>query len=303
MRRLGVLGLFDENDAESRAEFTAFREALGKLGWTDGRNLRIDYRWVAGQVARIDSLAKDLVALRPEVILCRSTPVTAAVLKETRTIPIVFMVVSDPVGDGLVASFARPGGNVTGFTNVEASLGGKWLELLKELAPRVTRISVMFNPKTSPGGGFYYWRLVENAAASFPVKVTATTIQDAAKIEHAIIAFAREPGGGLLVLPDITNLTHRGLISSLAERHRLPAIYSWRFMPKAGGLISYGVDYIDLYRRAASYVDRILRGAKPSELPVQAPVKFELIINRKTAKALGLAVPQSLVLRADEVIE
>ena len=237
------------------------------------------------------------------MILARTTPVTAALLSETRTIPITFVVVSDPVGDGFVASLSRPGGNVTGFTNVEETLGGKWLELLKGIAPGVARVAVMFNPKTSPGGGSYYMRLIKDAAELIAVKMIATPVQDAAEIERAIDAFTREPNGSLLVLPDVTTAVHRELIVALAVRHRLPAVYSNRYFVASGGLVSYGVDIVDLYRRAASYVDRILKGAKPSDLPVQAPTKFELVVNLKAAKAIGLTIPELFLLRADEVID
>jgi putative ABC transport system substrate-binding protein len=303
VRRIGVLIPFAESDAEAQAQVAAFRQALQQLRWTEGRNVRIDTRWAAGDVARIRTLAKELVALQPDVILARGAPVTIALLQETRTVPMVFVVVSDPVGDGIVASFAHPGGNATGFTNVEASLGGKWLEVLKEIAPGVARVAVMFDPKTSAGGGSYYLRLVEGAAASIAVQMIATPIQDAAEIERAMDAFSREPNGGLLVMPDVTTNTHRELIIATAARHRLPAVYPFRNFVAEGGLASYGVDIPDLYRRAATHVDRILRGAKPSELPVQAPVKFELALNLKTARALGLEVPPMLLARADEVIE
>jgi len=303
IRRIGVLIPFAESDAEAQTQVIAFREQLQRLGWTDGRNVRIDYRWAVGAVGLIRTFAKELVELQPDVILARATSATAALLQETRTIPIVFVVVSDPVGEGFVASMARPGGNCTGFTNIEASLGGKWVELLKEITPRVARIAVIFNPKTAPGGGSYYMRLVEDAAVSIPAKVIATPVQDAAEIEHAIEAFTREPNGGLLVVPDVTTAFHRDLIITLAARHKLPAVYFNRYFVTSGGLVSYGVDFVDMYRRAASYVDRILHGAKPSELPVQAPVKFELVINLKTVKALGLTVPPMLLSRADEVIE
>ena len=303
VRRIGVLVPFAENDAVTQAEVSAFRDVLQQLGWTNGRNMRIDYRWAGRELGSIRTSAKELVALQPDVILARTTPVTAALLQETRSLPVVFVVVSDPVGDALVTSLARPGGNATGFTNVEATLGGKWLELLKEINPRITRVAVMFGAKTSPGGGSYYLNLVKDAAASIAVKVIATPVQDAGEIEHAIGAFTGEPNGALIVTPDITTTGHRQLIISLAAGHRLPAIYPYSFVVAEGGLISYGVDVTDLYRRAASYVDRILRGEKPSELPVQSPTKFELAINLKTVKALGLHVPPSLLARADEVIE
>ena len=303
MRRIGVLIPLAESDAEAQSELSAFRERLQHLGWTNGRNAQIDTRWAAGDVGRIRTYAKELVALQPDVILARTTPVTAALLQETRTIPIVFVGPSDPVGAGFAASMARPGGNATGFTNVEASLGGKWVELLKEINPRTARIAVMFDPKTSPGGGSFYLRLVQDAAQSIAVETIATPVQDAAEIERAIEAIAREPGAGLLVTPDVTTHTNRALIISLAARHRLPAVYAYQFYISEGGLASYGIDVIDLYRRAATYVDRILRGEKPDQLAVQAPVKFQLAINLKTAKALGLDVPATLLARADEVIE
>ena len=303
MRRIGALTPFAEGDAVAQADVTAFRERLQQLGWTDGRNVRVDYRWAAGEVGRIRTYAKELVALQPDVILARTTPVTAALLQETRTIPIVFVGVSDPVGAGFAASIARPGGSATGFTNVEASLGGKWVEVLKEIYPRIARIAVMFDPRTSPGDGSFYLRLVENAARSIAVETIATPVHDAAEIERAIAAFAREPDGGLLVQPDVTMHSNRALIIAQAARHRLPAVSAFQFYVAEGGLASYGIDVVDLYRRAATYVDRILRGEKPGELAVQAPVKFELAINLKTAKALGLEMPPMLLGRADEVIE
>jgi putative ABC transport system substrate-binding protein len=303
VRRIGLLIPFAEGDAEAQSQVSAFRSALRQLGWTEGRNLRIDYRWAAGDSARIRTLAKELVDSRPDVIFARTTPVTTALARETRTVPIVFAVVSDPVGDGLVASLARPGGNVTGFTNVASTLGSKWLQLLKEIAPRIERIGFMFDPKMAPGGGAYYRRLVEDAAASTGVKVIATTVHGAADIERAFDAFTREPNGGLLVLPDVTTVTHRRVTISLAARHRLPAIYPTGYFVSEGGLMAYGVDYLELYRQAAAYVDRILRGSKPSELPVQEPRKFELVVNLKTARTLGLTIPQSILVGADRVIE
>ena len=303
IRRIGLLIPFAESDAEAQAQIAAFQETLRTLGWNEGRNVRSEYRWAAQDTARIGAFAKELVELQPEVILTRTTPVTVTLLKETRTIPIVFAVVSDPVGDGLVASLARPGGNVTGFTNVDASLGSKWLQLLKEIAPRTKRVAFMFDPKMAPGGGAYYRRLIEGAAPSIGVQVIATVVHDAADIKRAIDAFTREPNGGLIVLPDVTNVNHRRETISLAAYHRLPAIYPTDYFARDGGLMSYGTDYLDLYRKAAAYVDRILRGAKPSELPVQGPTKFQLVINLKTAKALGLTIPPSLVVRADHVIE
>jgi putative ABC transport system substrate-binding protein len=303
VQRIGVLIPLVESDAQAQIELAAFRDGLRRLGWISGRNAQIDIRWAAGDVDRIRTYAKELVAKQPDVILARTTPVTAALLQETRTIPIVFVGPSDPVGAGFVASMGQPGGNATGFTNVEASVGGKWVEVLKELNPRVARIAVMFDPKTSPGGGSFYLRLVEDAARSINVQTFATPVQDAAEIGRAIEAFARGADGSLLVQPDVTIHSNRAQIISLAARHRLPAVYGYKFYVAEGGLASYGVDVVDLYRRAATYVDRILRGEKPNQLAVQAPVKFDLAINLKAANALGLTIPLTLLARADEVIE
>ena len=302
IRRIGVLTPFAESDAEMHSLVTAFAKALQDLGWADGRNVRIIYRWAGAGGDQIRTFAKELVELRPDVLVGRATPVIGALLEETRTIPIVFLSVSDPVGDGFVKNLARPGGNVTGFTNVESSLGGKWLELLRDINPRSARIGVIFDPKRAPGGGAFYLRMLEAAAHSMAVKATVTAVSDAAEIERAVEAFARERIDGLLVLPDVTTVAFRELIVSLAARYRLPAVYGFRVFATSGGLISYGVDLVDLYRRGASYVDRILRGTKPSDLPVQGPIKFELVINAKTAKTLGIMVPPPVLLRADEII-
>ncbi len=250
----------------------------------------------------IQRFAKDLVALPPDLILSQNTPTTAALLQQTRTIPIIFAAVSDPVGSGFVASFPRPGGNVTGFTNIEVSQSGKWLELLKEFAPRVARVAFLFNPATAPYAE-YYWTPFKAAAASFAVEAIAAPVHGRSDLEAVIAAMAREPDGGLVVMTDTFPLVHRGEITSLAARYRLPAVYPYRFYVEVGGLLSYGNDLVDNFRRAATYADRILKGAPPGELPVQAPVKFELVINLKTAKALGLDVPLHLQQRADEVIE
>jgi putative tryptophan/tyrosine transport system substrate-binding protein len=303
MRRIGVLMPVTENDADTREDVARLRSELQKLGWTEGRNIQTDYRWAGGDVDRMRMFAKELVELRPDVLFARSTPTTTALQRETRSIAIVFVVVSDPIGDGLVQSIARPGGNVTGFTNVEASLGGKWLGLLKEIAPGVARVGVMFNPAVSPGGGSYYQRLVEDAAKSTAMKTFSIPARDAEGIERGVLEFARDPAAGLLVLPDVTTLSFRANIIAAARRHRLPAIYPYRFMTAEGGLASYGIDVADLYPRAANYIDRILRGEKPADLPVQQPTKFELAINLKTATALGLTVPPSLLAIADQVIE
>ena len=291
------------DDPEAQTSVAAFKQALEQLGWSEGRNLQIDFRGAAGDPERMQAFAKELIALQPHVILARSTPVTAALLRQTRTIPIVFTVVSDPVGERFVESLARPGGNATGFTNVEFSLTGKWLELLKEVAPRVKRVAFIFDPKLAPGGGSYYTRLIEASAPTFAVTPTVAPVHSPADIERVIGEFVREPNGGLVVLPDATTLVNRGLIVALAARHRVPAIYAFRIIVAEGGLISYGIDVVDQFRQAAGYIDRILKGAKPAELPVQLPAKFVMSINLKTAKGLGLDVPLLLQQRADEVIE
>jgi putative ABC transport system substrate-binding protein len=303
VRRIGVVVNVAADDPEAQASVAAFKQALQQLGWSEGRNLQIDFRGAAGDPERMQAFAKELVALQPHVILTRSTPVTAAQLRQTRTIPIVFTVVSDPVGERFVESLARPGGNATGFTNVEFSLTGKWLELLKEVAPRVKRVAFIFNPKLAPGGGSYYTRLIEASAPPFAVTPTVAPVHGAADIERTIGDFVREPNGGLVVLPDATTLVHRRLIVALADRHHVPAIYAFRIVVTDGGLMSYGIDVVDQYRQAAGYVDRILKGTKPAELPVQLPTKFVMSINLKTAKELGLDVPLLLQQRADELVE
>jgi putative ABC transport system substrate-binding protein len=281
----------------------AFRDELGRLGWTEGRNIQFNYRWAAGDLGRIEKYAKELVGLQPDVIVGRATPVTLALMKEGHAIPIVFVVVSDPVGDGIVKSLARPGGRVTGFTNVESSLGGKWVQLLREVEPRIARVGVLFDPKTAPGRGEYYLHLIEEAAKSVGAKVIPIPVHDAPEIERALKAFARESRGGLIVPPDITTANNRKLIAELATRHRIIAIFGNSFFADDGGLIAYGIEYVDLYRRAAGYVDRILRGGKAGDLPVQAPTTFELVINLKSARALGVKIPQVVLGRADRLIE
>ncbi len=302
VRRIGVLIGFPENDPESRLRLAAFKEGLAALGWREGHNLRIDIRWSSGDVNRASAFAKELVALQPEVILSGTTLVTAAFQRETRTIPIVFTVVADPVGSGFVETLARPGGNITGFINFESSLVEKWLELLKEIAPRVTRAAVMFNPQTAPYAE-YYLQPLRAAAPKIGVKTFTTTVGSESDMEKVISELGREPGGGLILIPDSFNFVHRKSIYALTARHKVPTIYYTGFWSEEGGLISYGVNITDLFRRAAPYVDRILRGAKPAELPVQQPSKFEMVVNRKTAEALGLKIPQSVLLRADKVIE
>jgi putative ABC transport system substrate-binding protein len=303
MRRIGILMAIAESDTEGQARVAGFREGLQKVGWAEGRNIRIDTRWAPPRDAEArQRFAKELVALRPDLILAQATPTTATLLQQTRTIPIVFVGVSDPIGSGFVASFPRPGGNVTGFITMEPTMAGKWLELLKEIAPRVARIALLFNPATAPYAE-YYLTPFKSAAASFGVEAIAVPVRDTSELESAIVAQARAPNGGFIVMPDTFLNAHRAEITSLAARHRLPAVYPFRFFPELGGLLSYGTDLVDDYRRAASYADRILKGAKPSELPVQAPAKFELVVNLKAAKALGLEVPSLLQQRADEVIE
>ena len=303
IRRIGVVVNVAADDPEAQTSIAAFKQAMQQLGWSEGRNLQIDFRGAAGDPERMQAFAKELVALQPHVILTRSTPVTAAVLKQTRVIPIVFTVVSDPVGDHFVESLARPGGSATGFTNVESSLTGKWLELLKEVAPRVKRVAFIFNPKLAPGGGSYYTRLIEASAPPFAVTPTVAPVYGAADIERTIGEFVREPNGGLVVLPDATTLVHRKLIVALADRHHVPAIYAFRIVVSDGGLMSYGIDVVDQFRQAAGYVDRILKGAKPADLPAQLPSKFVFQFNLKTPKGLGLDVPSLLQQRADELVE
>jgi putative ABC transport system substrate-binding protein len=303
VRRIGVLMAIPENDREGQARVAAFREELAKLGWAEGRNIRIDTRWATPRDAEArQRFAQELVALQPDLILSHATPSTATLLRQTRTVPIVFAGVADPVGSGFVASFPRPGGNVTGFITMEPTMAGKWLELLKEMVPRVARVAFLFNPATAPYAE--YWLGPFNAAAAtFALEAIAARVRDMSEIESAIATQARAPNGGLVVMPDTFLNAHRAEITSLAARYRLPAVYPFRFFTELGGLLSYGSDLVDDYRRAAGYADRILKGAKPAELPVQGPVKFELVINLKTAKALGLSVPLHLQQRADAVIE
>jgi putative ABC transport system substrate-binding protein len=302
-RRIGVLMGWPESNSEAQSEVASFVQELQKLGWTEGRNLRIDTRWwIPADPESTHRFAKELVALRPELILSQSTTTTAALLQETRTIPIVFAVVADPIGSGFVASLARPGGNTTGFVVMEGSFGGKWLELLKEIAPRITRVAVLFDPEVAPYAQ-YWLNPFKAAAPSFAVEITLAPVHAASELEAVIAAQARHPNSGLFVLPDPFTNAYRVEITSLAARFRLPAVYAFRFFTELGGLLSYGNDLNDNFRRAAIYADRILKGDKPSELPVQAPVKFELVINLKTAKALGLDVPLFLQQLADKVIE
>jgi putative tryptophan/tyrosine transport system substrate-binding protein len=300
MRRIGVLTPFAEGDSEGQVRTSMFLQVLQQLGWTDGGNLRIDSRW-SPDADRIRRQAAELVALAPDVILATGTPSLGPLLQATRTVPIVFVGVADPVGAGFVDTLARPGGNVTGFMLFEYSLGGKWLELLKQIAPGVTRAAVIRDPAVSSGTGQF--GAIQSVASSLGVEVSPVNLRDAPEIERAVAAFARSANGGLIVTASALATVHRHLIITLAAPHKLPAVYPNRYYATGGGLISYGPDFVDLYRLAAGYVDRILKGEKPADLPVQAPTKYELVINLKTAKALGLDVPPMLISRADEVIE
>lgn len=301
--RVGVLMNRPASDRDAQASFAVFKQGLEKLGWVDGRNLRIDHRWGTADARTLRPAAAELVGLKPEVILASATDGLAAVRQETRTIPIVFVSVSDPVGQGLVASLARPGGNITGFTAFEFSMGGKWMQLLKDIAPRVARVAVVFNPVTAPYYGSFLGPM-EAAARLLAVETIPVPVRDPAEIEGAVTAaLGRESQGGLIAPSDAFTSIHRARVIALAARYRLPAIYAFSFFPAEGGLMSYGIDRTDLYRRAAPYVDRILRGENPSGMPVQQPTKFELVVNMKTAKALGITIPQSILVQAARVIE
>jgi putative ABC transport system substrate-binding protein len=302
MKRIGVLMGIAENDPESRARVDAFKQGLKELGWIEERNIHIDLRFAAGEPEQTRTYTAELVAMAPDAILANTTPVVAALQRATDTIPIVFVQIVDPLGRGFVASLARPGANITGFLNFEFSMAGKWLETLKQMAPRVAHVAAIFNPQTAPFGDQFV-RQIDTAAPGFGVKATTISVTDAGDFDRAVSAFAAKPDGGLIVLPDVFNTTHREVLTSLAARYRLPAIYPFRYFAESGGLISDGVDTTDLFARSAGYIDRILKGAKPADLPVQTPAKFELVINLKTAKALGLEIPMQLMARADEVIE
>jgi len=300
MRHVGVLMGIAEDDAETKARLAKFRQELERLGWSEGRNVRIDIRFAPGG-AQAQALAKELVALRPDVILAHSAQIAAALQRETRAIPIVFVNVNDPIGAGYVASVARPGGNLTGLLHYEEGISGKWLGLLKEIAPRLARAALVANPKNPVYD--YFIRSANAAAASLAIELVRGPVENAADIERQLDTFAGVPDSGLFLPPDITTLIHRDLIVALAARHRLPAAYSFRHFVEAGGLMSYGTDQINMFGQTASYVDRILHGAKPADLPVQAPTRYETVLNLKTAKALGLTVPPGLLVAADEVIE
>ena len=301
MRRIGMLMNLASDDAEEQARVAAFHQGLQQLGWTIGRNVQIDYRWGAGNADLIRKFAAELVALAPDVILSAGSPSVAALQQTTRTVPVVFVGVVDPVSSGFVDSLAEPGGNITGFALYEYNISGKWLELLKEIAPGVTRVAVIRDAALSAGGG--QLGVIQAVAPSVGVEVVPISVRDAGEIERAITAFARLPNGGLIVTGSTLAGVHRDLLVTLAARHKLPAIYYGRYPVVGGGLMSYGPEFVDQYRDAASYVDRILKGEKPADLPVQTPTKYELVINLKTARALGLDVPPTLRAHADEVIE
>jgi putative tryptophan/tyrosine transport system substrate-binding protein len=303
VRRIGVLMFEGENDPVAKTSVSSLTQALADLGWTDGRNVRIEFRWYGGDFNRIRALAQELVGLKPDIILANGNPPTIALQRETQTIPIVFLNAADPVGSGLVARIDRPGGNITGFANLEASLAGKWLELLSEITPGLKRAAIMFNPDTALIST--YMPSFETAARSLKVEPITTPVHSDVEIETAIIALGREPGGGLVVMPDVFMFGHRAPLIMAAARNNVPAVYGLSPFARDGGLLSYGVgvDLLDNWRRAATYVDRILRGAKAGDLPVQLPTKLEMVVNLKTAKSLGLTVPQSILLSADEVIE
>jgi putative tryptophan/tyrosine transport system substrate-binding protein len=293
---------FDENDPKAKSYLAAFADELSKSGWTEGRNLRSEIRWANGKVGRLQALSKELVEFQPDVIFTSNSPETRALQRETQTIPIVFVLVGEPVEQGFVQSLARPGGNITGFIPQETAMTGKWLELLTQVAPGVKRVAAMYNPDTLPAGA-YYISAFEDAAKSLNVASIAAPVRNDADIETFINSFGGEPGAGLVVLGDSFMLVHRAPVIVEAARNKVPTIYFNEEFVRDGGLLSYGPDYKDIFRRAAPYVDRILRGTKPADLPVQAPVKFNMALNAKTAKALGLTVPQSILLRADDVIE
>jgi putative ABC transport system substrate-binding protein len=302
VRLIGVLMGYSENDLAAQSQLAAFRGALTKQGWTEGSNLRIELRWGAGEADKIRTLANDLVKLRPDAILGATTPVIGALAHETQTIPIVFTLVADPIGNGFAASLTHPGGNITGFAAYDPTVAGKWVELLKEIAPRTVRMAVLFNPATASPVQLYM-PFIQSAALSLAVQASAEPVHAEDEIEDVFATQARNPDGGVIVMPDAFNIANRVLIVALAARYAVPTIYNATIYGESGGLITYGVDFTESFRQAAGYIDRILKGAKPAELPIQLPTKFELVINMKTAKALNVDVPLSLQQIADEVIE
>jgi putative tryptophan/tyrosine transport system substrate-binding protein len=302
VRLIGVLMGFAENDLASQSDLAEFRGTLAKLGWMEGKNIRSELRWGAGDPGKIGTFAKELVDLHPDAILSVTTLATRALARETRTIPIVFTIVSDPIGSGFAASLTRPGGNITGFTNIESTKNGKWVGILKEIAPRTVRAALLFNPSSAPPLQFFM-PSIQAASSSYAVQASAAPVLVVDEIEGVVAAQAGHPGGALIAMPDSFNVTNRELIIALAARYGVPAIFDNRLYTESGGLIAYGVDFVEQFRLAAGYTDRILKGDKPADLPIQLPTKFELTINLKTAKALGLEIPPTLLARADEVIE
>jgi putative ABC transport system substrate-binding protein len=302
-RRIGVLMGYAEADSDTQARMAAFRDGLDQLGWKDGRNIQITFRFGVGEMDRVRESAKQLIDLNPDVIVCETTPTLKVLAQQTATLPIVFVSVADPVNNGYVADLAHPGGHITGFTNFEATMGGKWIELLKKIAPATTRVGVIFNPDTAPGGGGFFLKSVAASAPALQAEVLPFPVHNDEEIEREIVGLGRGPGGGLIVMLDVFTAIHRPTIISQAMANRVPTIFPWRFGATDGGLVSYGVDVADLHRRAAAYVDRILKGTKPGDLPVQQPTKFELVINLKTAKALDIEVAPTLLATADEIIE
>jgi putative ABC transport system substrate-binding protein len=300
-RRIAVLLGYPQDDPQAQANVAALRDGLKQLGWTESHNIQLDLRWAGGDAEKARSFAKELIGMRPDVIVSSTNQVTAIVQQETRTIPIVFAFVGDPVGSGFVGSLPRPGGNITGFANFENSIGGKWVEILREIAPDVKRVGFIFDPDAAPNVGFFH--AAENTAPSLGFELSALAVRNSSEIEQRITNFTTEPNGGLIIAPHAVTVSSRELIASLAARYRLPAVYSDRYFAESGGLISFGNNTAALFRRAASYIDRILKGAKPADLPVQLPTKFEMVINLKTAKVLGITIPAFLLQNADDVIE
>jgi putative ABC transport system substrate-binding protein len=303
VRRIGILMGYEEDDPDTQARMKAFREAFEQLGWKDGRNVQLTYRFGNGEINRIRGFAKELIDGSPDVIVCETTPTLRMVREQTATLPTVFISVTDPIASGFVTDLAHPGGNMTGFTNFETTMGGKWIELLKKLAPGISRVGVMFNPESATGRGQFFLRPIETSAPSLAVTVLPLPVHSDADIAAATTTLASQPDSALIVVLDVFTAVHRPVIIADTAAHRIPTIFPWRFGAADGGLMSYGVDVADLHRRAAAYVDRILMGTKPGDLPVQQPIKFELVINLKTAKALGIDVPPVLLATADEVIE
>jgi putative ABC transport system substrate-binding protein len=303
MQTLGMLLPSADSDQEFKSDLQTLSLELEKLGWKDGRNVKFEYRWGANDAARMREFARELVRMAPDVLFASSTPASSALHLETNSIPIVFVQVADPIGPGFIVSLAAPGGNMTGLTNFEPSIGGKWLETLKEIAPQVQRVALLFNPQTTPEGGFYFLHPIENAAASFGVQTIEMPLRNITEIEPALKSFAQNPNAGLVFLADSFIAQHHNLFINLTAQYHLPAVYPFSLFVKEGGLISYGINRTSEFRRAAAYIDLILRGAKPADLPVQTPTNFELVVNRKTARALGLDVPGTLIAHADRVID